>query len=277
MKRRLLIIAVFLLLGTVREPRLLRVIVSLLLGVVTTVGVAWLCAATAECEKQSSFFVADPPGASSVPFFVLVHRRSGFGLDQVAYPPTYALEWQRLGLDVQDARPHLPRWAVWPKEPAHKTTLYVAAGWPLKAVVCHSLASGSGLWRWKMLAASSRQDQRSGFAKATWTAKPTVWKDAAYVIEDQPSQFTWVPGWGRSRNTHPPIAARVLPLRPLLLGFTINTLFYAALLWPLICVPLALRGLLRVSRGLCPKCAYPMGDSPVCTECGRLLPKRVAT
>ena len=37
----------------------------------------------------------------------------------------------------------------------------------------------------------------------------------------------------------------------------------------------ALRRVLRVRRGLCPKCAYPMGESAVCSECGQALPKRL--
>ena len=67
---------------------------------------------------------------------------------------------------------------------------------------------------------------------------------------------------------------RVLPVRPIWRGFAINTLFYATLLWLLICGPFALRRLLRVRRGLCPKCAYRMGESGVCSECGRELPVR---
>ncbi len=291
MKRRLLIISVWLLLGAVKEPRLLRILVSLLLGVVTTFGVAWLCAATAECAKQPSFFVADRPGASSVPFFVLVHRRTGFGVDQVAYPPTDALEWQRLGLEVQFVRPDLPRWARWPNETADTATLYVAAGWPLKAVVCHSLRSVEYVsWRRNLDAAAAARDRdgRRLWGLRTGGPNPPVWKDA-YVIEDQadtatvrlalsgtPSRIQLIEGkpllgYRRSNRVWTPIVARVFPLRPLPLGFAINTLFYAALLWPLICVPLALRGLLRLRRGLCPKCAYPMGESAVCTECGRAL------
>ena len=69
---------------------------------------------------------------------------------------------------------------------------------------------------------------------------------------------------------------RFLPLRPLWPGFTINTLLYAAVLWLLICGPFALRRFLRVRRGLCPKCAYPMGESSVCTECGCGLRARTA-
>ncbi len=68
-----------------------------------------------------------------------------------------------------------------------------------------------------------------------------------------------------------------LPLRPLWLGFAVNTLFYAAVLWLLILGPFALRRLIRRRRGLCPKCGYPMGESSVCTECGVELAKRAAT
>ena len=68
-----------------------------------------------------------------------------------------------------------------------------------------------------------------------------------------------------------------VPLRPIWLGLLFNTLFYATLLWLAIPGPFALRRLLRVRRGLCPKCAYPMGESAVCSECGRELARRVAT
>ena len=71
---------------------------------------------------------------------------------------------------------------------------------------------------------------------------------------------------------------RALPLRPLWPGFGINTMFYATLLWLLIPGRFVLRRFLRLRRGLCPQCAYPMGESSVCTECGRALssPIRVA-
>jgi len=63
---------------------------------------------------------------------------------------------------------------------------------------------------------------------------------------------------------------RAIPIRPVFPGFAVNTLFYAAVLWLLICGPFALRRFVRVRRGLCPKCAYPMGESAACSECGRL-------
>ncbi len=59
-----------------------------------------------------------------------------------------------------------------------------------------------------------------------------------------------------------------LPYHPTWPGFAVNTIFYAAILWLLIPGPFVLRRFIRLRRGLCPKCAYPMGESSVCTECG---------
>ena len=63
-------------------------------------------------------------------------------------------------------------------------------------------------------------------------------------------------------------AYRILPYRPIWPGFAIDAVFYAFVLWLLFAAPFALRRWRRIKRGLCPKCAYPVGDSPVCTECG---------
>ena len=61
---------------------------------------------------------------------------------------------------------------------------------------------------------------------------------------------------------------RLLPTLMIWPGFAINTLFYATILGALFAVPAALRRKRRIKRGLCPKCAYPVGTSAVCTECG---------
>jgi hypothetical protein len=60
----------------------------------------------------------------------------------------------------------------------------------------------------------------------------------------------------------------VFPLRPLWPGFAINTIFYAAVLWVLFAVPGRVRRWRRIKRGVCVRCAYPVGASDVCTECG---------
>jgi hypothetical protein len=76
---------------------------------------------------------------------------------------------------------------------------------------------------------------------------------------------SWMP-WMQGRT--------YLPLRPLWPGFAINTMFYAAILWLAFAFSLTLRRFIRARRGLCPACAYPVGASEVCTECGNAVTVR---
>lgn len=64
---------------------------------------------------------------------------------------------------------------------------------------------------------------------------------------------------------------RVLPLRPLWPGFVLNTMFWASALWLLWMIPRWLRSLWWGIRHKCTRCGYPVGVSPVCTECGRTI------
>ncbi len=64
---------------------------------------------------------------------------------------------------------------------------------------------------------------------------------------------------------------RLIPVRPILPGFLINTLFYAAILWLLTLGSFTARRLIRRKRGLCIKCGYDLrgAEHEVCPECGR--------
>ena len=66
-------------------------------------------------------------------------------------------------------------------------------------------------------------------------------------------------------------------MHPIWTGVALNTLLYAVLLWLAILGPFALRRVIRVRRGRCPKCAYPMGEGAVCSECGKPLPHHAVT
>ena len=57
-------------------------------------------------------------------------------------------------------------------------------------------------------------------------------------------------------------------MKPIWSGFVVNTLFWGFALWMLFVLNPALHRRLRLKRGLCPSCKYPIGVSPVCTECG---------
>jgi len=74
-----------------------------------------------------------------------------------------------------------------------------------------------------------------------------------------------------------PRVPRMMPTRPIFPGFAVNTLFYAAVLWMLFAGPFALRRMIRRRRGRCPQCAYPIGTSAVCTECGAALSRTSRT
>ncbi|MEE9128511.1 MAG: hypothetical protein V3T84_00710 [Phycisphaerales bacterium] len=61
---------------------------------------------------------------------------------------------------------------------------------------------------------------------------------------------------------------RYLPYRPIWLGLIVNTLLYATVLIAIMSMWAVMRSKLRLRRGRCPNCKYPIGVSEVCTECG---------
>lgn len=81
-------------------------------------------------------------------------------------------------------------------------------------------------------------------------------------------QYWWVlPFCQRTTAGYPSAEFFVMPLRPLPLGFTANTLFYAAILWS----PGALKRWNRRRRGRCEKCGYDAAGAGLCPECGRAV------
>ena len=68
------------------------------------------------------------------------------------------------------------------------------------------------------------------------------------------------------------IGNKALPLGILWSGFISNTFFYAVLCFAVPRMIQGVRSRRRIKRGLCPACAYPVGSSDVCTECGGAIP-----
>ncbi|TVQ53683.1 MAG: hypothetical protein EA377_07490 [Phycisphaerales bacterium] len=123
--------------------------------------------------------------------------------------------------------------------PAREILFVYSAGWPMRSV------NGA-----------LRQTAYTPYAASPWApdaANGPVEKDKAIVIS--------LPEWFDSGH-------RAIPYGPLFLGTLLNTLFYALLLWLLFFASFAARRALRRKRRLCEMCAYPVGTSPVCTECG---------
>jgi hypothetical protein len=63
----------------------------------------------------------------------------------------------------------------------------------------------------------------------------------------------------------------LLPTRVLWPGFAVNTAFYALLAGAAVAAVIAVRRVMRRKHGLCPGCGYPVGGSPICTECGQAI------
>ena len=240
MKRRLLIAAIF-----------------LLVGAVVNVAVAWGCAmwigeleATAECALVGG--PADPTETG-----VLVVMWSRVGSDRVL--------WTQQGAPRADAtRGELGQWV------------------DMRRFREASLGMASLPW-WSTMGRGVVSPTGSG------PMPPVLVEDArGWPLRSLSSSFQlrYTPGITTSgiegirvhSATRPGLRwlkPRVLPIHPIWPGFAFNTMFYAGVSWLLICGPFALRRLIRVKRGRCPTCAYPMGQSDVCSECGKPLPGRL--
>ncbi len=223
MKRRLLIVALFL--G---------------LGAVLNVAVAWACAIWPPvCRDPSAIPSQHPPevlgGAKgrSARQPGYVDTASGFGYTEyftgismrsnVASP---AANNDRLG-----STGRTDPWTLWSP---YTDPQAATAGWPLRALD----------WSIRKHAAGRSSIYREGLRL--------------------PDTMAWL-GVAPDRR---------VPLRPLWLGFAVNTLFFAivaASVWTPI---VALRRYSRRRHGQCPACGYPVGVSAVCTECGRAVSPR---
>lgn len=116
-----------------------------------------------------------------------------------------------------------------------------------------------------------------------WPARAFVSED--HFIDPKPVEYSaaglsWdsgipIPGiaweWklaSRKSSTH-------LPIKPLWTGLAVDSVVFAIILSGFSIMCGRLRGRSRLRRGMCPRCAYPIGTSPNCTECGRPLPRQV--
>lgn len=82
---------------------------------------------------------------------------------------------------------------------------------------------------------------------------------------------------GAVRLRHPIGYSVFLPVAPAWPGFAVNTAVYGSGAWLLATLPGMAHRRRRVRRGLCPSCAFPVGHSALCTECGGPLHARAAT
>lgn len=115
----------------------------------------------------------------------------------------------------------------------------VSAGWPLRSVrrVIHQYIAPLSL--------PGSPEFRT----------PCNWREGLEI----PAELKWLDRQSRG----------ALPVEPVWVGFAVDTLFQAAIMWCILAAPFALRRRSRTRRGLCLHCGYPIGSSDVCSECGK--------
>ena len=217
------------------KRRLVLLLLLLVGGAIVNVTVAWWIAlrpppynASSSIDSDSLDFV----GNESV--ITAIHKSTGrLELSQEIK------DWPGLMLPLSDyPTPLIPTWSriklgscAIPRGSGTVVRMYDerATGWPYLACRCWRLLSG---------------DVFNGRVESSFGAISISRRQGFGGSEDA---LPWLPVWP---------------------GFAINTVFYAFVLWLLFAAPFAMRRRRRIKRGLCPKCAYPVGASDVCTECG---------
>ena len=226
----------------------LRIILFLLLGAIINIAVAWGLAIVPDTYlvRESSlrsdiFFHNDQ-------FITTAEMHRGIiELSQFRKPPTALYLSAVLG-EGDAIWTQLPIWSH--VRPGVLVQLVGEEGWPDGVDSFSERATG-----WPRL---SFRYWKLGKANAAW-GYDTLRSVGLITLPD-----SWKWTTRAFDQSH-----RDLPYLPIWPGFAINTFFYTAILWLLCAAPFALRRRRRIKRNLCPACAYPVGSSDVCTECGK--------
>jgi hypothetical protein len=118
-----------------------------------------------------------------------------------------------------------------------------------------------------------REEVRAGWPSRAFRSE----RDAISIIV--PNQFGLIQNStapARSGIALGPIGHpwRVLPYDLIWPGFIANVTFYSIVWCLLLAAPSVVRGRLRIKRGQCASCGYPIGTSDTCTECGSSVKRR---
>ncbi len=260
------------------RKRAARLAVFLALGALVNIAVAWSCAyfvGTGEVEYyhyqlQSTWHIKNEQYRGTVWSFSGVGSRSWY---LPLYHPHYEEEWVTTdGSDVfprwsrLSSRPPRPK-EVWPfGNPApfyDYSWLEQAHGWPLLTVHCDWKSTTVDLApRLSMNYLMLRKDELCGGISLRLPRE----SNSSTSLQPRPPDER--EGWYFNHSDQRDI---VLPFHPIWSGVIINTLFYAALIWGVVSGPGAARQAFRKYHSRCPACAYPIGTSATCTECGHQL------
>lgn len=216
----------------------------LLIGAIVNVSVAWACSLSADpnapAKVQSSMQMESAT--------ILKSERSSFGCETTMFERT------RVNMPARISRST----AAMPVTVERKRWTVHQSGWPMRAL--------SGGRRVNDVSPNDANQSGSANASPANASTPTESR-GRFSVPVRPTQAA----------TNDPWTFRMLPMKPMWGGFAVNTVAYSAVLWVVLAIPSALRRKRRIRRALCPVCAYPVGTSDICSECGASLPNQTAS
>lgn len=232
--------------GPSLRRRTVAVILYLLFGAFINIGIAWACA----CRSVAM------PGT---------------------YPPDFGekrpLRWPRL---MPSNWPTVPT-VIWRSRSFGLSQVYMEGDGDMPA--WHAIADGND---------ELRRDNPTYYAldlfTAGWPLRCLKWEVCNVVVNPSGSIYdnvtdplnAWPNGLKVPHRLLSPAVAheshRRFPLMPLPVGFIVNTALFGAISWVIVALPTNVARSLRLRAGLCPHCRYPIGPSPICTECGTSAP-----
>jgi hypothetical protein len=236
-------------------------VACVLLGLVTTVAVAWGCGAWLSPRGGTLQALPQASENPTVDWHYAVTGRPGAARVHVVAVQVEGREYEGPFPSVPTRVPEgVPVWAK---------------GWP--AASTGSVVGHSDLPR--------TQDARGWPWLSMWSQYIVYSDDPIETVQASGGVIRYRADPYRGvvlsvRSGPGPPETRILPLGVIWPGFLASALFYALLWLGVITAPRlarSARGALRRRRGLCPRCAYPVGASIVCTECGLADPLELSS
>ncbi len=162
--------------------------------------------------------------------------------------------------------------------------------WPGGSRIGATVRSGDGVTLWVMLGLVENDVYSITEWQVGWPFRcmrsNLAWPAGSTRILGIPVDLSWKHWFDLQKQEfgylHEDGRVRRTPLIPMPLGLLGNAIFYAAVLSVSRAIAFVLVSLIaslsdrisrawRIPKGLCPRCRYPRGTSPVCTECGEKL------
>jgi hypothetical protein len=241
-----------------RAFKLLLFLLALLVGgAIINVAVAWACAYWLNTFEHGGAGIQGAMIDANLKRWECwsLTRRDAFGASRVIVMPDGGQA--KSIISATNEAKFFPAWcqlrALMDVRLAESNALAISKGTPDRPNPVILVEDARG---WPMLSLTCTWD---GFVPDITPTHPPNWSLVKTGIE--------LPIYGGTANRGGLDYARAFPLQIWWPGFAINTIFYAAVLWVVLAVPLKVRKWRRIKRGQCASCGYSLRGTPNIEKC----------